>query len=157
MIVGIDLGTTNSLLAGWENGAARLIPNSLGDVLTPSCVSVDDDGTILVGQAARERLQTHPQRSAAAFKRDMSSDKMFQLGGHAFRAEELAALILRALMLRARRHRRRDRHIAVHQRRTVHDAGAAIFMLCLMVLMVVSTKLKWFAPAAAVQDSGQRR
>ena len=66
-------------------------------MLTPSCVSVDEDGTILVGQAARERLQTHPQRSAAAFKRYMGSDKVFQLGGHAFRAEELSALILRAL------------------------------------------------------------
>lgn len=97
MIVGIDLGTTNSLVAVWENGAARLLPNSLGDVLTPSCVSVDDDGVILVGQAARERLQTHPQRSAAAFKRYMGSDKVFQLGPNSFRAEELSALILRAL------------------------------------------------------------
>jgi len=97
MIVGIDLGTTNSLVAVWENGAARLIPNSLGDLLTASCVSVDEDGAILVGQAARERLQTHPQRSAAAFKRYMGSDKVFQLGQHAFRAEELSALILRSL------------------------------------------------------------
>jgi molecular chaperone HscC len=97
MIVGIDLGTTNSLVAVWENGAARLIPNSLGDLLTPSCVSVDEDGAILVGQAARERLQTHPRRSAAAFKRYMGSDKVFQLGQHAFRAEELSALILRSL------------------------------------------------------------
>jgi molecular chaperone HscC len=97
MIVGIDLGTTNSLVAVWENGAARLIPNSLGDLLTTSCVSVDEDGAILVGQAARERLQTHPRRSAAAFKRYMGSDKVFQLGQHAFRAEELSALILRSL------------------------------------------------------------
>ena len=41
MIVGIDLGTTNSLISVWENGAARLIPNRLGEVLTPSCVSID--------------------------------------------------------------------------------------------------------------------
>ena len=68
MIVGIDLGTTNSLIAVWDQGAARLIPNSLGEILTPSCVSVDEDGTILVGRAARERLQTHPDRTAAVFK-----------------------------------------------------------------------------------------
>lgn len=97
MIVGIDLGTTNSLIAVWQNGAARLIPNAVGDVLTPSCVSIDDDGSILVGRAARERLQTHPDRSAAAFKRHMGSDKIIKLGKRAFRAEELSALVLRSL------------------------------------------------------------
>jgi molecular chaperone HscC len=97
MIVGIDLGTTNSLISVWENGQARLIPNSLGEVLTPSCISLDDDGTILVGRAARERLQTHPHASTAAFKRHMGSDKLITLGQRAFRAEELSALVLRAL------------------------------------------------------------
>lgn len=97
MIVGIDLGTTNSLIAVWEAGAARLIPNSLGEVLTPSCVSVDDDGSILVGRAARERLQTHPAASAAAFKRHMGSDQQIRLGNRSFRPEELSALILRVL------------------------------------------------------------
>lgn len=97
MIVGIDLGTTNSLIAVWENGAARLLPNSLGDVLTPSCVSIDEDGSILVGRAARERLQTHPLLSTAAFKRHMGSDRQIQLGTRSFRPEELSALILRSL------------------------------------------------------------
>ena len=97
MIVGIDLGTTNSLIAVWEDGAARLIPNTLGEVLTPSCVSVDEDGSILVGRAARERLQTHPQHSAANFKRLMGSDKTIFLGKRAFRPEELSALVLRSL------------------------------------------------------------
>lgn len=97
MIVGIDLGTTNSLIAVWEDGAARLIPNSLGEILTPSCVSVDEDGTILVGRAARERLQTHPDRTAAVFKRYMGSDRTLRLGQRDFRPEELSALILRSL------------------------------------------------------------
>lgn len=97
MIVGIDLGTTNSLIAVWQDGAPRLIPNSLGDFLTPSCVSVDEDGTILIGKAARERLQTHPTQSAAVFKRHMGSNMQFSLGDRKFRAEELSALILRAL------------------------------------------------------------
>jgi len=97
MIVGIDLGTTNSLIAVWEHGAARLIPNSLGEVLTPSCVSLDEDGSILVGRAARERLQTHPARTAAVFKRYMGSDKSIQLGNRHFRPEELSALVLRSL------------------------------------------------------------
>jgi len=97
MIVGIDLGTTNSLIAVWQNGEPRLIPNSLGDFLTPSCVSIDEDGSILTGKAARERLQTHPTHSAAVFKRHMGTNKQFTLGGRNFRAEELSALILRAL------------------------------------------------------------
>jgi molecular chaperone DnaK (HSP70) len=53
MIVGIDLGTTNSPIAIWENGGARLMPNSLGEVLTPPCVSVDEDGAILATQDRR--------------------------------------------------------------------------------------------------------
>ncbi|WP_338768342.1 molecular chaperone HscC [Massilia sp. METH4] len=97
MIVGIDLGTTNSLVAVWENGGAHLLRNALGEVLTPSCVSIDDDGTVLVGRAARERLQTHPDRTAAMFKRHMGSNREFRLGKRVFRAEELSALVLRAL------------------------------------------------------------
>ncbi|HWW71550.1 MAG TPA: Hsp70 family protein, partial [Duganella sp.] len=97
MIVGIDLGTTNSLIAVWEDGAPRLIPNSLGETLTPSCVSLDEDGSILVGRAARERLQTHPARTASVFKRYMGSDKLIRLGEREFRPEELSALILRSL------------------------------------------------------------
>jgi molecular chaperone HscC len=97
MIVGIDLGTTNSLVAVWQDGRARTLPNALGEVLTPSCVSVDDDGSILVGRAARERLQTHPDRTAAVFKRYMGSDRVLRLADRDFRPEELSALVLRSL------------------------------------------------------------
>ena len=95
--IGIDLGTTNSLVAQFVNGETRLIPNRLGHTLTPSVVSVADDGTILVGLAARERLRTAPQATASAFKRFMGTDKIFRLNGKKFRAEELSALVLRQL------------------------------------------------------------
>lgn len=97
MIVGIDLGTTNSLIAVWEANGPRLIPNALGEVLTPSCVSIDEDGSVLVGRAAKERLQTHPDCTAAVFKRYMGSDHKIRLGKRQFRPEELSALVLRAL------------------------------------------------------------
>lgn len=97
MIVGIDLGTTHSLVSVWKDGQAVLIPNAMGERLTPSCVSLDEDGSVLVGRAARERLQTHPERTAAHFKRYMGSDKSLVLGGRAFRPEELSSLVLRAL------------------------------------------------------------
>lgn len=97
MIVGIDLGTTNSLVAVWREGKSVLIPNGLGEYLTPSCVSLDEDDTVLVGKAARERLQTHPDRTAAVFKRYMGSNKTVRLGKRSFRPEELSALVLRSL------------------------------------------------------------
>ncbi|MBV6289755.1 molecular chaperone HscC [Pseudomonas aegrilactucae] len=96
-LLGIDLGTTNSLIAVWLEGRAQLIPNALGEVLTPSVVSVDEDGSILVGRAARSRLTTHPERSVAAFKRFMGSEKRFELGGQTFGPEELSALVLGSL------------------------------------------------------------
>jgi molecular chaperone HscC len=97
MIIGIDLGTTNSLAGVWRNGIASLIPNAIGQVLTPSCVSLGENGDILVGQAARDRLATHPLRTAANFKRSMGSPKIFDLGNQSFRPEELSAIVLRAL------------------------------------------------------------
>ncbi|MFZ5548126.1 MAG: Hsp70 family protein [Pseudomonadota bacterium] len=97
MIIGIDLGTTNSLVAVWRDGASQLVPNGLGEFLTPSCVSLDADGSVLVGRAARERLQSHPDQSAALFKRYMGSQKTLRLGKREFRPEELSALILKSL------------------------------------------------------------
>ena len=96
-IAGIDLGTTNSLIAVWTADGPRLIANALGDTLTPSAVSVADDGAALVGRAAVDRLVTHPDRSVASFKRWMGSDAGARLAGRFYRAEELSALVLRAL------------------------------------------------------------
>lgn len=103
-LLGIDLGTTNSLIAVWREGRAELIPNALGEVLTPSAVSLDEDGSILVGSAARARLTTHPLRSVAAFKRYMGSDKRFTLGDRQLTPEELSALVLGSLKADAEAH-----------------------------------------------------
>ena len=96
-IVGIDLGTSNSLVSVWKNATAQLIPNALGSVLTPSVVSLDDDGTVLVGQSAKDRLIAEPERTATGFKRFMGTDRIFRLGDKAFLPEELSALVLRRL------------------------------------------------------------
>jgi len=98
MIVGIDLGTTHSLIGVYGPDGPRLIPNALGALLTPSVVSVGDDDKVIVGRAARERLVSHPRRSVAAFKRWMGTDRVTALGSHRFRPEELSALILKALI-----------------------------------------------------------
>lgn len=103
MIIGIDLGTTNSLCAVWQDGKSVMIPNALGHHLTPSVVGVDDEGQVLVGLAARERLLTHPHLTTAVFKRFMGSSKEVRLGAHCFRAEELSALVLKSLKADAER------------------------------------------------------
>jgi len=97
MIVGIDLGTTNSLVAVWRDGATQLVSNALGELLTPSVVGLDDEGHVLVGKAARERLQTHPGTTTALFKRHMGSAHEVKLGARSYRPEELSALVLKSL------------------------------------------------------------
>lgn len=98
--IGIDLGTTNSAIAVFRNGQSEIIPNTLGDLLTPSVVSVDGE-SVLVGKAARDRLATHPNQTAGAFKRSMGTDKTFRLGSKSFRAEDLSSLVLRKLKMDA--------------------------------------------------------
>lgn len=104
MIVGIDLGTTNSAGGGVEGWQAELIPNSLGHVLTPSAVSIDDEGQILVGLAARERQATHPNLTATAFKRYMGTQRQTLLGKKSFLPEELSAFVLAKLKADAEAH-----------------------------------------------------
>lgn len=97
MIIGIDLGTTNSLAACFRDGKVEVIKNRLGKHLTPSVVSVDEDGTVYVGEIAKERGALHPLQTARIFKRSMGSDKEYVLGNRKFRAEELSGLVLRSL------------------------------------------------------------
>jgi len=131
-LVGIDLGTTNSLIAVFGEAGPVLIPNALGDMLTPSVVGVDEADEILVGKTARERLLTHPGRTIASFKRFMGSTRETVLGRHRFRPEELSALVLRALKADAEAHIGAPVTEAVisvpayfndHQRKATLDAG----------------------------------
>lgn len=96
-IIGIDLGTTNSLVSCYIDGKCVIIPNCLGNNLTPSVISVFEDGEIITGSAAKERLITHPQMTISAFKRYMGTNKTFTLGKYTFSSIELSAFILKAL------------------------------------------------------------
>lgn len=97
MIVGIDLGTTNSLIACFTEEGPKIIPNRLGKNLTPSVVSVDEEGTVYVGETARERMSLYPDSVAMAFKRSMGTEREYNLSGHRFKPEELSSMVLRAL------------------------------------------------------------
>ncbi len=96
-IIGIDLGTTNSLACACKDGSIVLIPNALGQLLTPSAVSVEEDGSICVGAVAKERLISHPEASVASFKRFMGTNHIFRLSGQEFRPQELSSFVLRQL------------------------------------------------------------
>jgi molecular chaperone HscC len=96
-IIGIDLGTTYSLVAVLQSGEPTLLPNAMGQLLTPSAVSVDEKGTVLVGAAARARAITHPEETALSFKRDMGTDITWTLGGKKLTPQDLSALVLKTL------------------------------------------------------------
>ena len=97
MIIGIDLGTTNSLVAYFTEDGPKIIPNRLGKHLTPSVVSIDEEEQVYVGESAVERSLLYPGSAAAVFKRDMGSKKQFTLLHKTFLAEELSSLVLRVL------------------------------------------------------------
>ena len=79
MIIGIDLGTTNSLISYYEDNRAKIIPNRLGELLTPSVVSIDEDGMIYVGKTAKERLVTYPDSTVELFKRSMGTNREYKI------------------------------------------------------------------------------
>lgn len=97
MKIGIDLGTTNSLAAYFDGEKPVLVPNRLGEKLTPSVVSVDQDGTVYVGRTAQARGGLYPDETASVFKRAMGTEKNYSLAGRSFHAEELSSLVLRSL------------------------------------------------------------
>lgn len=102
-IIGIDLGTTNSLVTVFQNGECVLIPNEYNEYLTPSIVNVSGSA-VYVGRAAKERMITEPKNTARQFKRDMGSNERYILDRTGYSPEELSALILRKLKEDAERY-----------------------------------------------------
>ena len=95
-IIGIDLGTTNSLCAIFEDKAPRLIPNSVGELLTPSVVGLTESGDVLV--VRRTGIASHAAGAlAACFKRFMGSGESLTLAGQKFTPVELSSLVLKSL------------------------------------------------------------
>jgi len=97
MLVGIDLGTTNSAVALWRDGAPQLVPNALGKELTPSAVSIAKGGQTYVGEAALDRMATHPADTATSFKRMIGTASTVTLAGTTLTPEDLSAMVLRSL------------------------------------------------------------
>ncbi len=97
MIVGIDLGTTNSLVSILRDGGPVALANELGEELTPSAVAFAEDGLLLVGRPARDRLVHDPKSGCAFFKRDMGTERRYVFGKRKLTPVECSAAILREL------------------------------------------------------------
>jgi molecular chaperone DnaK len=95
--VGIDLGTTNSVVAVLEGGEAAVIANAEGARTTPSVVGFSKSGEILVGEVAKRQAVTNPDRTVASVKRQMGTDWKTEVDGKAYTAQEISARILQKL------------------------------------------------------------
>ncbi|MFZ2170175.1 MAG: Hsp70 family protein [Methylococcaceae bacterium] len=96
IIIGIDLGTTNSEVAIIENGKVVVIADNNRKIL-PSFVGIDDQGDILVGESARNQYLVYPERTVKSIKRLMGQDIQVNLAGHAYAPQEISAIILKRL------------------------------------------------------------
>ncbi len=97
MIVGIDLGTTNSLVAFMDGDRPEIIPNKNGKRLTPSIVGLDRASQLHVGDSARNQLVSMPERTVAEVKRLMGSAEKVTLGDRQYTPQEISAFVLKAL------------------------------------------------------------
>lgn len=96
-ILGVDLGTTNSLAVVYKEGKPVLIPNAFNEYITPSVVSILN-GKIVVGKLAKERLVTHPEYSASLFKRTMGSDVTYTLNRKEYDSATLSSFVVKQLI-----------------------------------------------------------
>lgn len=96
-ILGVDLGTTNSLAVVYKEGKPVLIPNAYGEYVTPSAVSILD-GKIVVGKLAKERLIMHPECSASLFKQNMGTDVAYTLDKKEYDSATLSSFVVKQLI-----------------------------------------------------------
>lgn len=96
-VLGVDLGTTNSLAVVYKEGKPVLVPNAYGEYVTPSAISILD-GKIVVGKLAKERLITHPECSASLFKRNMGTDVTYKLDKKGYDSATLSSFVVKQLI-----------------------------------------------------------
>lgn len=96
-MIGIDLGTTHSLVSVLRDGQPAVLANEAGETLTPSAVAIAADGTVLVGRAAQDRLVAAPDSGMAFFKRDMGTPAEYRFGGRKWSPIECSAVVLKEM------------------------------------------------------------
>ena len=103
-IVGIDLGTSTSEIAVLKDGIPYVIPNHLGEVITPSVVGISESGLPVVGGEAKDQLLLRPEDTVMEVKRLMGSGTKLKMGGREYSPEEVSSFILKYLLECAERH-----------------------------------------------------
>jgi molecular chaperone DnaK len=132
-VVGIDLGTTNSVVAVMEGGEPMVIPNAEGSRLTPSVVAFTKTGERLVGQLAKRQGVVNPERTISSIKRKMGTNEKITIDGKQYTPQEISAMILGKLKADAEKYLGEQVRQAVitvpayfndSQRQATKDAGA---------------------------------
>src|SRR6478735_12696014 len=96
-IMGIDLGTTNSVVAVYEKNGPMIVPNSLGERLTPSVVGFSKSGEILVGKKAKRGAVMNVGRTVFSIKRHMGTQHRVNIEGKQYTPQEVSAMILQKI------------------------------------------------------------
>ena len=131
-VIGIDLGTTNSCVAFYENGKAKIIENKEGQKTTPSIVAFDKNGKRLVGEVAKRQFAMNPERTIKSIKREMGNAYYKKIDGKDLTPQILSSMILQKLKLDAQEYLKEDVTKAVitvpayfsdAQRQATKDAG----------------------------------
>lgn len=131
-VIGIDLGTTNSCVAFYENGKAKIIENKEGQKTTPSIVAFDKNGKRLVGEVAKRQFAMNPERTIKSIKREMGNAYHKKIDGKDLTPQILSSMILQKLKLDAQEYLKEDVTKAVitvpayfsdAQRQATKDAG----------------------------------
>ena len=131
IIIGIDLGTTNSEVAIISGGRPEVVREE-GDAIMPSCVGLDEAGNVVVGRQARNQAVLAPERTVLSIKRRMGSGERVSMGPEEYTPQEISAFILKALRARAARALGHDARKAVitvpayftdAQRQATREAG----------------------------------
>ena len=96
-VIGIDLGTTNSCMAFYENGKAKIIENKENQKTTPSIVAFDKDGKKLVGELAKRQQSMNPKRTISSIKREMGQNYHVEIDGKQLSPQLISSMILQKL------------------------------------------------------------
>ncbi|MGR9106991.1 MAG: Hsp70 family protein [Gammaproteobacteria bacterium] len=132
IIIGIDLGTTNSEVAVIEDGRPLVIADEKGEKILPSFVGVGSGGEMLVGESARNQYLIFPERTVKSIKRKMGSGERVEMAGESYTPQEISAMILKRLKETAESYLQRSIHKAVitvpayfndAQRQATREAG----------------------------------
>ena len=95
--VGIDLGTTNSVVSTMEGGEPTVIANAEGDRTTPSIVAFSKSGEVLTGEVAKRQAVTNPDRTLASVKRHIGTNWKAEIDDKSYTSQEISARVLQKL------------------------------------------------------------